>query len=97
MKNIYWTESAEPKGTTLARVIYGLRSEADIACEYDSVLSFDALVTPFAQLERRMNVLMRVMQRAAKTVTPVAVQIANPMKRGGAVHVPVIFEFWGGL
>lgn len=28
MKNIYWTENAEPKGTTLARVIYGLRSEA---------------------------------------------------------------------
>lgn len=108
MKNIYWTESAEPKGTTLARVIYGLRSEADgdllldavteadIACEYDSVLSFDALVTPFAQLERRMNVLMRVMQRAAKTVTPVAVQIANPMKRGGAVHIPVIFELSDG-
>lgn len=108
MKNIYWTESAEPKGTTLARVIYGLRSEADgdllldavteadIACEYDSVLSFDALVTPYAQLERRMNVLMRVMQRAAKTVTPVAVQIANPMKRGGAVHIPVIFELSDG-
>lgn len=108
MKNIYWTESAEPKGTTLARVIYGLRSEADgdllldavteadIACEYDSVLSFDALVTPFAQLERRMNVLMRVMQRAAKNVTPVAVQIANPMKRGGAVHIPVIFELSDG-
>lgn len=108
MKNIYWTESAEPKGTTLARVIYGLRSEADgdllldavteadIACEYDSVLSFDALVTPYAQLERRMNVLMRVMDRTAKSVKPVAVQIANPMKRGGAVHIPVIFELSDG-
>lgn len=108
MMNIYWTENAEPKGTTLSRVIYGLRSEADgdllldavteadIACEYDSVLSFDALVTPYAQLERRMNVLMRVMDRTAKSVKPVAVQIANPMKRGGAVHIPVIFELSDG-
>jgi hypothetical protein len=108
-KRIQWNSDAQPYDFTLDRVLYDIRrSDADegllmdavtmreIIEDSEGVLAFDALVSPYAKLERKMELLRGVMERAGDKVKPVAMQITNPFKQRGVAQVAVIFELSDG-
>jgi hypothetical protein len=109
-KRIYWDSATGlPESMTLDQLLYQIRKAdggenllldavtvADILEDTDGVLAFDALVTPYASLERKMNALMAVMSRASATVKPVALQITEPFKQIGVAQVAAIFELSDG-
>lgn len=106
----YWDMNAHPINTTENRIMYALRADdgdnalmLDSVCakdfyeDADAVLEMDALITPYQQLERKMNIMMRVMERiGGEGVKPVAMQITSPFKKNGVVQVAVIFELSDG-
>lgn len=108
MNRIYWDSQALPHGCTLDHVLYqirrtdadGLLMDAASLCEIvedaDSVLTLDAMVSPYSKLERKMEVLRGVMERAGGTVKPVAMQITDPFKLRGVANVAAIFELSDG-
>ncbi|MGZ8942623.1 MAG: defense against restriction DarA-related protein, partial [Methylobacter sp.] len=69
---------------------------ADILEEADEILLFDALVSTYARLERKMSALKSVMERAGGEVKPVAMQISDPFKQNGVAQVAVIYELSDG-
>jgi len=104
-----WNADALPYDQTLDQVLYDIRradhgegltldsvSLADIVGDSDGVLVFDAMVTPFAGLERKMAALQRVMERAGQAVKPVALQITEPFTQRGVANVAAIFELSDG-
>lgn len=108
-QNIKWDSTASPKGMTIDKLLYEIRRAdggdhllldsvcmADILEDVDSIMTFDALVTPYAKLERKMNILKTVMERAGNTVKPLAVQISDPFKQNGTAQVAVVFELSDG-
>ena len=109
-KIIYWDEKAQPINTDFAHLLYELRLDGvesdllmepmtaeDIRLDADSVLEFDALVTPYNQLEKKMLILQRVMERAGSdNVKPVTMNIGSPKKRNGVTMVDVLFELSDG-
>lgn len=110
MQKIYWDENARPLNADMAHLLYQLRLDGvepdllmepmtadDIRLDADFVLEFDALVTPFNQLERKMLILQRVMERAGSdNVKPVTMNIGSPKKRNGVTMVDVLFELSDG-
>jgi len=115
MESILWTEAAEPCNTSLADVIYNIRREdpenllmdsvtsADILADADDVLMFDALVVPYQQLLRRMNIMRRLMNRAGTklkveedTDEMKGMVISDPFKKNGAAQVAVTFNLEDG-
>ncbi len=115
MESILWTEAAEPRNTSLADVIYNIRREdpenllmdsvtsADILSDADDVLMFDALVVPYQQLLRRMNIMRRLMNRAGTklkveedTDEMKGMVISDPFKKNGAAQVAVTFNLEDG-
>lgn len=110
MKKVFWNESAQPIGTDLAHLLYDIRLDAakegllfdpmsseDIRLDADEVLEFDALITPYNQLERKMFILQRVMERAGSdNVKPISMTIGSPKKRSGVTMVDVLFELSDG-
>ena len=115
MESILWTEAAEPRNTSLADVIYNIRREdpenllmdsvtsADILADADDVLMFDALVVPYQQLLRRMNIMRRLMNRAGTklkveedTDEMKGMVISDPFKKNGAAQVAVTFNLEDG-
>lgn len=103
------TGGPRPQGTTLEKLLYEIRrsdggadlildavTPADIIEDSDGPLTFDALVTPFSRLERKMEILRSVMERTGKNVKPAAMQITDPFKQMGRVMVAVIFELSDG-
>lgn len=108
MNRIYWDSQALPHGHTLDHVLYqirrtdadGLLMDAASLCEIvedaDSVLTLDAMVSPYSKLERKMEVLRGVMERAGGAVKPVAMQITDPFKLRGVANVAAIFELSDG-
>lgn len=111
LKRTIWNSSTcEPIGLTVNRLLYSIRqddkdedlildsiTEKEILEDSDGVIALDALTTPYQQLERKMDILYRVMVRQSPdTVTPIAKQITAPFKKNGVVNVAVIFELKDG-
>jgi hypothetical protein len=109
MTRVFWDSAAMPlSAQTLADVLYGIRRhDASEGLLLDpmtmaelldgaEVLRLDALVTMAGRLQPRMQALLRVMEVAATGVAPVAMQISDPVKRYGGVHVAVLFELSDG-
>ncbi|MBL8473822.1 MAG: hypothetical protein JNM98_18675 [Rhodocyclaceae bacterium] len=108
-RNTQWSDDAHPVGQSVDQVLYDIRrSDAgqnllldavtalDIIEDAGGVLVFDALVTPFGKLGRKMEVLRGVMERIGGTVKPVAVQTTEPFKQRGVANVAAIFELSDG-
>ena len=105
---VLWDSTANPIGTDIAGVMYGLRcddaagelmspmTEADILAGADSVDMMDALVIPYSKVERKMTQIQNVMGRSAGTVTPLAMQVTPPFKQRGTTNVATIFELSDG-
>lgn len=106
-----WNDSkCEPLGVSVNQLLYSIRqddkdedlildsiTEKEILEDSDGVIALDALTTPYQQLERKMDILYRVMVRESpETVTPIAKQITAPFKKNGVVNVAVIFELKDG-
>lgn len=114
MHNIHWDAAAEPIGTGIADVIYQLRAEADGDLlmdsvsvedfEHDATEIFDALDVEYRVLERKMNVLRRVMNRADADLKvredngpdDLGLMISKPFKRNGTQNIAVIFQLTDG-
>jgi len=108
-KKVLWNSEALPYDQTIDQVLYDIRrADAgegllldavcanDIAEDSDGVLAFDALVTPYSHLERKMEVLNGVMGRTGQAVKPVSLQITEPFKQRGVANVAAIFELSDG-
>lgn len=104
-----WNSDALPYDQTIDQVLYDIRradagesllldsvSVKDIIEDSEGALAFDALVTPYAKLERKMEVLNGVMERTGQAVKPVAMQITDPFKQRGVANVAAIFELSDG-
>lgn len=110
MEKVKFDELGNPVNTTCARILYELASEDGAntllldAVTHDEILAdsdgvcavFDALITPYAQLQRKMNVFNAVLERAGTTLKPVAMTISDPFKRLGVTNIAVIFELSDG-
>lgn len=107
-QRIIW-DSAQPQDYTFAQLLYHVQradgdeglildsvNMADIMAEADEILVLDALVTPYARLQRKMEVLQSVMERIGGEVKPVAVQVSEPYKQGGVAQVAAVFELSDG-
>ncbi|MDB5768031.1 MAG: hypothetical protein JWQ61_2845 [Collimonas fungivorans] len=107
MKKVMW-DGESPIGNTYDGLLYDIRRHDDDGLMYDplsvtdilddaeGVYTFDALVTPFAKLERKMQILQNVMERTGGTVKPVAMQITEPFKQRGTANVAVVYELSDG-
>lgn len=108
-RKVQWNSDALPYDQTLDQVLYEVRrsdagesllldavSTQDIIEDSDGALAFDALVTPYAKLERKMEVLQGVMVRSGESVKPVAMQVTEPFKQRGVANVAAIFELSDG-
>ena len=116
MKKVYWDENANPIGTRLANIIYELRSDdngddliLDAVCvddfeENTENIAYDALVTEYRLLERKMNVMRRVMNRVSADLKvredngpdDMGVIVSKPFKRNGTSNVAVLFQLTDG-
>lgn len=93
---------------TLAETMYGLRRDDADGLMFDSVtvteiledsdgeVALDALVVPFAKMDRKMDQLNKVMEAAGGEVKPVAVQVTPPFKQRGTTNVAAVFELSDG-
>lgn len=107
MQKVFW-DGESPRGTSFARVLYDMRcdkdgdllldsvTEADILEGAEMIESYDALIVPFQKLERSMQLMQKVMERAAADVKPVALQITDPFKKNGVAQIAAIFELSDG-
>jgi hypothetical protein len=108
-QRVAWDDAANPIGTALHKVLYEIQRAdsgealifdsvcmADIMDYADEVMALDAMVTPYAKLERKMQVLKSVMDRHSDAIKVEAVQISDPFKQSGVAQVAVIFELSDG-
>jgi len=108
-RKVYWNSDAQPHDGTLDHILYDIRrSDAgenllmdavtmqEIIEDSDGELSLDALVSPYARLERRMEILRGIMERTGDKVKPVAMQVTQPFKQRGVANVAAIFELSDG-
>ena len=110
MQRIFWDSACNPRDISFNMLLYKLREEDGdnpllldavtvdeiIADSEGEIAAFDALVTPYSKLERRMNVLMAVMGRAGTEVKPLALQVTAPFKNRGMTNVAAVFELSDG-
>jgi len=93
---------------TLADVLYNIQAHdgadglvfdpmtmADVT-EGAERVALDALVTEVGRLKPTLNAMRRIMEAAGNTVQPLGVQISDPVKRYGGVHIAAIFEMSDG-
>jgi len=109
-RKIQWNnETGLPYDVSLDQVLYQIRrsdagqglmldavSEAEILEEADEVLTLDALVSPFARLKRRMDLLRRVLDRTGRAVKTEDVQITQPFRYRGVTNVVALFKLTDG-
>jgi hypothetical protein len=108
-RKVQWNSDALPYDSTLDHVLYEIRcadagdgllmdavTVQEIVEDAEGVLAFDALVSPYAKLERKMELLRGVMERTGDKVKPVALQITEPFKQRGVANVAAIFELSDG-
>lgn len=104
-----WDNANNPVGQTIDQMLYRVRSNdkeglifdsltlAEIIEDSEGVLAvFDALVTPYSRLERKVSQLQMVMDKAVEGVSTVSVQVSEPFKQNGSVHVAAIYELTDG-
>lgn len=114
MHKIYWDATAQPIGASFADVIYHLRADdADDLLmdavsvddfELDAAEVYDALDVKYRMLERKMNVMRRIMNRADADLKvredngpdDMGVNITKPFKRNGTQNIAVIFQLTDG-
>lgn len=109
MNNITWDSAAMPVGMNLDRVLYDLRVKDgrdglifdsvtmdDVLEDAESVIAMDAMVTPYAAIERKMAALKRVMDRASPDVNVESVTISDPFTSQGTANVASIFQLSDG-
>ncbi|WP_367155641.1 hypothetical protein [Methylomonas sp. HYX-M1] len=107
--HITWDSTNSPINTTFAHLLYNIRRSdaseglvmdavtlSDILEEVEQLAVFDALVSPYAKLQRKMDVLKGVMERVGGTVKPVAMQLSEPFKQNGVAQVAAVFELSDG-
>lgn len=109
LPTVLWDSAAEPlHDMNLSTVLYRIRvndareglmmdpvTMADLI-EGAEIVRMDALVTMAGMLKPKMDALQRVMEAAAGEVKPLAMQITEPVRRFGGVHVAVLFELSDG-
>lgn len=108
-QQVAWDSAANPIGTALHKVLYEIqRADSgenlifDAVCMRDilenaeSIMALDAMVTPYSKLQRKMEILQKIMERTGDTIKPLAVQISDPFKQSGVAQVAVIFELSDG-
>jgi len=108
-RKVQWNSDALPYANTLDHVLYEIRcsdagegllmdsvSAQEILDDAEGLLTLDALVSPYARLGRKMELLRTVMERTGDKVKPVAVQITEPFKLRGVANVVAIFELSDG-
>ncbi len=106
---VTWDNAAKPVGMSLDKLLYEIKradsgeglifdacTMADILEDSEQIMMLDALVTPYAKLQRKMDILKTIMERTGGTIKPVALQISDPFKSGGVLQVAVIFELSDG-
>ncbi len=109
LNRITWDSAAQPERMTLDQLLYEIRradggntllldsvTMADILEEADEILTFDALTSPFARLERKMQIMKSVMERAGGEINPVSLQVSEPFKQNGVAQVAAVFELSDG-
>lgn len=108
MNRVYWNNDALPYDHTLDGLLYDIRrsengdllmdavSIQDFIEDSDGILALDGLVTPYARLERKMEILRGIMERVSTAVKPVALQITEPFKQRGVANVAAVFELSDG-
>ena len=110
LERILWNENAEPvNGVSISRVLYDIRrddgaeglifdavSVNDILEEAEEIVALDALTSPYSKLERKMQIMARVMNRAGTTVKVDDMELTKPFKRLGVVQVAAIFRLSDG-
>ena len=116
MHKIYWDANAQPIGTSVADVVYHLRADdsddllmdsvsvEDFEFDATEVYTYDALDVEYKMLERKMNVMRRVMNRADADLKvredngpdDMGVNITKPFKRNGTQNIAVIFQLTDG-
>ena len=108
--SVAWTEQNEPVGLSLDQLLYRMRRhDSQDGLLFDSVtldeilqeegveqFAFDALVTPFSKLKRKMDILSRTMNRAIDGYGVTAMQVSDPFKRNGVAQVAAVFELADG-
>jgi hypothetical protein len=108
--SVAWTEQNEPIGLSLDQLLYRMRRhDSQDGLLFDSVtlneilqeegveqFAFDALVSPFSKLKRKMDILSRTMDRAIDGYGVIAMQVSDPFKRNGVAQVAAVFELADG-
>ncbi len=103
---VHWNEQAMPLGIGLDQLLYQVR-RTDDGLLFDSVtmaeltdgeqlIALDALVTPYAKLERKVRQLQQVMARAVQGLSVEAAQVSDPFKQNGTANVVALFELSDG-
>lgn len=103
---VSWNDHAMPLGIGLDQLLYQVR-RTDDGLIYDSVtlqdltegceaLVLDALVTPYAKLDRKVRQLQAVMARSVPDLGVEAVQVSDPFKQNGTANVVALFELSDG-
>lgn len=109
MKKVLWDSANQPRGKTIAQVLYDVRAHdgadglifdpvcmAAIMADADGIVTLDALVVPYAKLPQRMAILQRVMNRKGGDLSAVSVQISDPFTQKGTTSVAAVFELSDG-
>ncbi|AMK75623.1 hypothetical protein A1342_19170 [Methylomonas methanica] len=78
------------------RLVLDSVTMADILAEADEILLLDALVSTYAKLQRKMEMLQTVMERVGGDVKPIAMQLSDPFKQNGVAQVAAVFELSDG-
>ena len=106
-KSVTW-DSANNPSMSIENLVYEIRRADDDGLLLDSVcladiyegadekITFDALVSPYNRLERKMQILKTVMEKSSDGVKPLAMQISDPFKSNGTAQVAVVFELSDG-
>jgi len=100
---VYWdNQTVMPLGMDLNQLLYAIRqgdnglildscSFSDIYEDSDGVLGLDAMVTPFANIERKMATMRRVLDAQVGALKVSDMGISNPFTQAGTVNVVVRF------
>lgn len=111
MQQTQWKNGEDggtPIGTSLDDVLYGIRrndpdnlifdsvSMDQVMSDADESITLDALVIPFAQVERKMGQLKEILGRTGTELKVTSLQISSPFKQRGVANVAAIYELSDG-
>ena len=108
LRPVYWNDQTiMPLDMDINQLLYAIRqndnglildscSFADIYEDSDGVLGLDAMVTPFAYIERKMAAMRRVLDSQGGTLKVDDMAISDPFTGNGTVNVAVRFVLSDG-